>query len=107
MNEEQEYIIGASLSNAIEKVDEFKVLDPFNKSWDELKNLNNLTQNFKRKTSRAITKGLEQDQRYMSTSGAINQGIDGAQSKSINPGRVFRNGYGLFDVITPDVDIYL
>ena len=106
MKEEQEYIIGASLSNAVEKVDEFKALDPFNKSWDELKNLNNLTQNFKRRTSRAITKGLEQDQRYMSTSGAINQGIDGAQSKSINPGRVFRNGYGLFDVITPPYNLY-
>jgi hypothetical protein len=29
-----------------------------------------------------------------------------AGSKQINPGTVYRNGYGLFDVITPPYNMY-
>ncbi len=42
----EDYIVGASISDAIEKADEFKKNDPFNKSWDELKGLVNLFQLF-------------------------------------------------------------
>jgi capsid portal protein len=37
---------------------------------------------------------------------AVNSGINGAQSKEINPGVLYRNAYGLFDVITPPWNVY-
>jgi PBSX family phage portal protein len=42
----------------------------------------------------------------MESSRAVNVGIDGAKSKEINPGVLYRNGYGLFDVITPPWNVY-
>ena len=37
---------------------------------------------------------------------AVSAGIGGAKSKELNPGKVFKNGYGLFDVITPPWNLY-
>ena len=42
----------------------------------------------------------------MTSASARSVGIDGSESKQINPGSVYRNGYGLFDVITPPYNMY-
>lgn len=78
--------------------------DPFKKTWDEIKNFNGLDINFKRRAQR-MSKAEMSDQ-YMEDSGAIDSGIGGAKSKRINPGVVYRNAYGIFDVITPPYDVY-
>ena len=101
----EDYIVGASISDAVEKADEFKKNDPFNKSWDELKGLVNLDQNFKRRTARNLNK-VDTTQNYLNSANSSPSGIDNAKSKAINPGAVIRNGYGLFDVITPPYNLY-
>jgi PBSX family phage portal protein len=101
--------------------DLFKEQDPFSKSWEELKDLSNLEKNFKRRSDR-IEKAAYTDYAIDTTVGynnvdvnnpiyqdsalAINRGANGATSKEINPGRVYRNGYGIFDVITPPWNLY-
>jgi PBSX family phage portal protein len=82
----------------------FKAQDPFAKSWDELKGFNGLNNNFKRRANR-ISKAVEPTDAYLNNALAIRQGI-GASSKEINPGTVFYNGYGMFDVITPPWNVY-
>jgi len=98
----------------IEKTDEFKGQDPFIKSWEDLKSLDGLHSNFKRKTTRA-EKSLDLIPRngrgeispsYEQSAGTYPMGQDGARSKQLNPGAVWRNGYGLFDVITPPYNLY-
>ena len=97
----------------IEKVDEFRNQDPFFKSWDDLKSFGDLATNFKRKTSRAEkmfdvprnNRG-EISEAYEESAGTYAMGQDGARSKQLNPGTVWRNGYGLFDVITPPYNMY-
>jgi PBSX family phage portal protein len=84
--------------------DTFKRQDPFNKPWEELKKFTGLNNNFKRKTNR-ITK-VEVTDQYLGNALAVNAGRDGARSKEINPGVVYHNGYGLFDVITPPWNLY-
>ncbi|NBT09292.1 MAG: hypothetical protein EBS98_10940, partial [Chitinophagia bacterium] len=101
----EDYIVGASISDAVEKADEFKKNDPFNKSWDELKGLVNLDQNFKRRTARNLNK-VDITQNYLNSANSSPTGIDNTKSKAINPGAVIRNGYGLFDVITPPYNLY-
>ena len=112
MSDNSDYVIGARIDKAVEADDTFDKQDPFNKSWDDLKNLNGLDNNFKRRTSR-VTKSLDSDlskvdasQGYIDSARAVSSGINGAQSKEINPGLVYRNGYGLFDVITPPWNLY-
>ena len=113
--EEQKIVV--KYSDEIEVEDEFLAKDPFNKSWEEIKEFNGLTTNFKRRTSRTenkIDKSLnipvDGDGRaagpYAAAAGTRSTGIDGVQSKQMNPGEVFRNGYGLFDVITPPYNLY-
>jgi len=104
MSEENEYIVRASMDNFPQEADVFKEQDPFNKTWDELKTLSGLDNNFKRRASR-IAKG-EATPQYMDSALAVRSGKDGAKSKEINPGTIFRNGYGLFDVITPPWNLY-
>jgi PBSX family phage portal protein len=104
MSEENEYIIGASVDNFPEASDIFKEQDPFNKTWDDLKALSGLDNNFKRRAAR-IAKG-EVTPQYLESSLAVKSGKDGAKSKEINPGSIYRNGYGLFDVITPPWNLY-
>lgn len=100
---EQEYVY-AKLNTEPEQVNEFKAQDLFSKSWDHLKDLNGIDQNFKRRTSRQINK-LNATPQYLDSANATSTGDD-AGSKQINPGDVYRNGYGLFDVITPPYNIY-
>jgi PBSX family phage portal protein len=100
----QEYYLNASLGTQAEEVSPFKDSDPFNKSWDDLKELRGISKNFKRNTARSIQK-FEATEAYMTAANANPSGKD-AGSKQINPGTVYRNGYGLFDVITPPHNLY-
>lgn len=98
--------------------DIFKDQDPFNKEWNDLKDLIGIEKNFKRRSDRiakadyAIDTTVGYNNVDVNSSGyqdsalAINRGRDGAYSKEINPGRVYRNGYGIFDVITPPWNLY-
>lgn len=99
-----EYIVGASIDKLSETADTFKQQDPFIKNWDELKNLTGLDNNFKRRATR-MAKG-EMTSAYANAAMVTRTGLDGAESKEINPGTIYRNGYGLFDVITPPWNVY-
>jgi PBSX family phage portal protein len=113
----EEQRIAIKYSDDIEVEDEFLSKDPFNKSWEEIKEFNGLNTNFKRRTSRtenklekAINIPVDRDGRatgsYAIAAGTRSTGVEGVQSKQMNPGEVFRNGYGLFDVITPPYNLY-
>jgi len=104
MSEEYEYKIPARIDNLPEIDDTFTKQDSFNKNWDELKNFQGLDNNFKRRASR-VSK-VDASQGYIDSSRAESTGIGGAKSKEINPGLIYRNGYGLFDVITPPWNLY-
>ena len=103
-----DYIVGARLGEAVGALDQFKQDDPFNKSWSELKSYSGLDNNFKRRTSRSVEKSIVPDNvpGYMDSARTVQSGIGGAKSKEINPGTVYRNAYGLFDVITPPWNLY-
>jgi len=103
MSDYEEYI-PAKLNTIPEEENEFKAQDIFNKSWDEIKDLSGIDPNFKRRTSRQINK-LNATPQYLDSANAVATGDD-AGSKQINPGDVYRNGYGLFDVITPPYNLY-
>ncbi len=109
-----EYIISANIDNQEVEENIFKRQDPFAKSWDDLKNLNGLDKNFKRRSDR-MAKAYEtpipnnvdtMSTAYLAGASARASGLDGAQTKQINPGTVYNNGYGLFDVITPPWNLY-
>jgi PBSX family phage portal protein len=113
--DENEYYVGASLNTQQEDLNKFKDADPFNKNWDDLKNYAGLEKNFKRRTERLIktqydysvpTNVVPSSESYLTSASAYSQGVEGAGSKQINPGSVYRNGYGLFDVITPPYNLY-
>ena len=104
MSDEQEYRIGARIDQLPKADDTFIKQDPFNKTWDELKSLTGLDNNFKRRAARMSK--ADATPAYMDRANAISTGLDGAQSKEINPGLIYRNGYGLFDVITPPWNLY-
>jgi PBSX family phage portal protein len=97
--------IQASLNTEYKEPNQFAQSDPFAKSWDELKGLSGIDNNFRRRTSRNLTKVASEDPAYLEASGATPMG-DGSSSKQLNPGTVYRNGYGLFDVITPPYNMY-
>lgn len=110
-----EYIIGASLPELEPEQDIFKAKDPFVRDWNELKAYDGMEKNFKRRTDRNISKAYDTAQNndvdtmspaYQESARAFRSGQEGAHSKEINPGNVFRNGYGLFDVITPPWNLY-
>lgn len=101
---ENEWIIGASIDDANVEKNIFKDQDPFSKSWDNLKNLSGLDINFKRRSNR-LAKSLPSPA-YLDSANAVATGMEGAKSKEINPGDVYRNGYGMFDVITPPWNLY-
>lgn len=104
MSDDKEYQIRARIDDLPVVEDLFKAQDPFNKSWDELKSLTGLDNNFKRRASRMSK--VDAPQSYIDNAKAESTGIGGAKSKEINPGTVYRNGYGLFDVITPPWNVY-
>jgi len=99
-----EYPIFAKLNTQEKEPDPFVAQDPFNKNWEDLKDLNGINQNFKRRTSRVANKAIG-DPAYLDSANAMPAGETSA-SKQINPGTVYRNGYGLFDVITPPYNMY-
>lgn len=110
----QEYIIGASLPEFEPTENIFKSQDPFQKSWDSLRDYPGLEKNFKRRSDR-MSKAYDtpipntvdvNSPIYLDSALAINSGQNGASSKEINPGNVYRNGYGMFDVITPPWNLY-
>jgi PBSX family phage portal protein len=114
----QEFFIDAKLADEIIE-NEFANSDPFNKSWEELVSLNGLDKNFKRREQRRFEKSQtlinnvpiqsngQISPRYLSDSKAVEQNQEKtAGSKKINPGQVYRNGYGVFDLITPPYNLY-
>jgi len=110
--------INISYSDEVEEDRTFQEKDVFNKSWEELKDLNGINLNFKRRTTRSENKidkryyDIPKDQegrvsgKYAEDAGVRSRGAGGTESKQLNPGEVFRNGYGLFDVITPPYNLY-
>jgi len=114
---EQQVLIDAKISSqAIEN--DFADSDPFTKTWDGLSEFNGIDKNFKRrqirieKANTTINNVPRQGDgqislRYLSESKAVGQSDTGdASSKKINPGQVYRNGYGIFDLITPPYNLY-
>ena len=98
--------ISASLNTQPDKENAFKEQDPFNKSWETLKDFSGLDQNFRRRTARNIGKSVDVNTpAYLDSANATPSGVE-AGSKAINPGTVYKNGYGLFDVITPPYNLY-
>lgn len=98
--------ISASLNTQEQEENVFKSQDPFNSSWDKLKDYSGLDQNFRRRTARSIGKALDVNSAaYTDSANGTPTGVDAA-SKAINPGTVYTNGYGLFDVITPPYNLY-
>lgn len=104
MTEDKEFFIRAKTDTLLPEDDTFSKQDPFNQTWDVIKDLQGLDANFKRRTSRVIKSEVTQG--YIDSSRAESSGVDGAKSKEINPGTVYRNAYGLFDVITPPWNLY-
>ena len=96
--------IPARVDEIFEDTDPFKEFDPFRKSWEDIKDFNGLETNFKRRTSRV--EKTQYTESYMDSALAVQSGTGDAKSKKINPGVVYRNAYGLFDVITPPYDLY-
>ena len=103
---DQEYVrVGLNTQEREESI--FKSQDPFNKSWDILKDYVGLDQNFRRRTTRNMAKYInpEGNQAYLDAANVTPSGVNSG-SKQINPGTVYRNGYGLFDIITPPYNMY-
>jgi PBSX family phage portal protein len=110
--------IAIRYSNEYNEENEFINQDPFNKSWEDLKDLSGINLNFRRRTTRAENKmeksisNIPTNQMgqvvgtYADTAGVRSTGIDGVKTKQINPGEAYRNGYGVFDVITPPYNLY-
>jgi PBSX family phage portal protein len=111
----EERYIGASLNTQEEVANQFKDQDPFSKTWDSLKNYDGIEKNFKRRTERILKTQYDYatpnnanpaSESYLTAASSRPVGLDGSESKQINPGSVYRNGYGLFDVITPPYNMY-
>ena len=103
---DQEYVrVGLNTQERDENI--FKSQDPFNKSWEILKDYVGLDQNFRRRTTRNMAKYInpEGNQAYLNAANVTPSGVDSG-SKQINPGTVYQNGYGLFDIITPPYNMY-
>jgi PBSX family phage portal protein len=94
----------ARLDEAQQIVGDFDNVDPFVKSWEDIKSFNGMSANFKRRSSRLAKSDVSDA--YLESAGAVQMGTNGAKSNAINPGVVFRNAYGMFDVITPPYNLY-
>ena len=91
----------------VKEDDTFKKQDPFNNSWNDLRNLSGINNNFKRRSDRQMQKAADVNAPgYKEQAKTNRSGRNGASSKEINPGEVFRNGYSMFDVITPPWNLY-
>lgn len=103
-NDDVEFI-HAKINTEQETENIFKDKDPFAKSWEVLKDYSGLDSNFKRRTTRIFSKAINPTPGYLDSANANPSGNEAA-SKQINPGTVYHNGYGLFDVITPPYNLY-
>lgn len=117
---EEYYIRDVGLPETEEVQDIFKSQDPFSKDWDLIKDMNGIDKNFRRRSDRIqkannyplVETTIQYNQvdvtsnAYQDSALAFSTGKDGAYSKELNPGKVFRNGYGIFDVITPPWNLY-
>ena len=109
-----EYSIGARIDDEITPDETFKKQDPFSKKWEDIKSFQGLEKNFKRRSERmvkayetAVPKDVDtMSTAYLANASARSAGVDGSGTKQINPGTVYNNGYGLFDVITPPWNLY-
>ena len=98
---------------SIDKVEEveniFAEQDPFSKNWSDLKSYSGFNPNFSKRATRADNKTTKAigsvSGAYKDSARANPSGVD-AESKAINPGEVYRNGYGLFDVVNPPYNLY-
>ncbi len=114
MSGDLEYIIGARIDEPHTEKNAFKEQDPFGKTWDQIKSFSGIEKNFKRRSERlakaydtAVPNNVDTSSLgYRDSALAVSSGINGASSKEINPGSVFYNGYGIFDVITPPWNLY-
>ncbi len=97
--------VRASLNTQEQEESKFNLSDPFNKNWEELQKYSGLDQNFRRRVARQVSKAVTPTAAYLDSANAVPSGTD-AGSKALNPGTVYRNGYGLFDVITPPYNMY-
>lgn len=101
--------------------EQWSTQDPFTKSWDEIKGYSGLENNFKRRQQRAEKAAQTEFEKnnvprdragnvsptYLRDSKATNYNEElTVPSKQINPGLAYRNGYGIFDVITPPYNMY-
>ena len=113
----EQYNVPARIDDIEQTENPFVKQDPFTKNWDDIKSFSGLDNNFKRRANRIAKNyptqynasgppSVDPTQRYLDNSLAVPSGMDGARSKEINPGTVFRNGYGMFDVITPPWNLY-
>lgn len=110
----EQYIRDIGLAELEPEANIFKDQDPFSKNWDSLKSFSGLDKNFKRRSDRlakadvsSIGNNVDTTRdSYQDSARTVSRGIDGATSKEINPGVVYRNGYGMFDVITPPWNLY-
>lgn len=114
---ENDILIDAEMATQIIE-NEWANSDPFNNQWDDLKVLKGLDNNFKRRAQRVekanttinnVPRGADGQiaPSYLSDAKAVGQNVDHtAGSKRINPGQVYRNGYGIFDLITPPYNLY-
>ena len=102
--QDNDSFINVRIDDVADSAESFASSDPFLKNWDDLKSFSGLENNFKRRAARMSK--VEVTQQYLDNALADNMGINGARSKEINPGTVYRNGYGLFDVITPPWNLY-
>ena len=101
-----ETIINARLGDLSDYKEDFSKFDSFNQGWNDIKSYSGLDNNFKRRITRSMSKANEITEGYLDSALATSTGIGGAKSKEINPGIVYRNAYGLFDVITPPWNVY-
>ena len=118
MSDQDFQYVNAALNTQEKEESPFKKSDPFGQDWNALKDLVGLEQNFKRRTARNVSKAVdtyssavmtrsqEPTPGYLASARSDQTGQDGAGSKTINPGTVYRHGYGLFDVITPPYNLY-
>lgn len=101
---------GQNIQLAIDKAEEvedvFAEQDPFSKKWSELKSYSGFNKNFSRKLTRFNNNvSKSNSDPYKDSAKSNPSGVD-AKSKAINPGEVYRNGYGLFDVVEPPYNLY-
>ena len=116
MSEDYEILIDAKIATQMIE-NEYANMDEFAKSWDDLSGLRGLNKNFRRRVQRTeksngtiqgVPRGNDGKPSvpYLLDAKAIEQGKGDTGSKKINPGSVYRNGYGIFDLITPPYNLY-